>query len=412
MNRPATEEGYELTLAQPDAPPVEFAPEPEPATPGEWVRRNLFSSPSSGILTLVTALFSIWLIVKVVGFLTEADWAVVKTHLRVYMTGGFPLEEIWRVWTDLYIVALIVGLSRGVMAPRPWTTGRVVRWVLMAAAGVSLLLWLVDGSSVPLLVLGAVGLLTVGVAIGRRVGRVLRRPLIVAWILVFPFVVVILRGFGGVNPEKWGGLLLNVIVGVVAIFVSFPIGLLLALGRRSTLPVVRAFSIGFIEFIRGVPLAVLLVFGVFAFALLLPPGLDLPNIVLAMIMFVIFSSVYVAEIVRGGLQGVPEGQYEAARALGLRYPRMMGFVILPQALRNTIPAMISHFISLWKDTALLAVVGLFSDLLSIASRATRLEFVGHDAEALVAAALIFWVISYSMAKWSQRVEKRVGVGER
>jgi general L-amino acid transport system permease protein len=414
MKRPASEEGYELTLGEPEGPAAQVAPEAVPATPGEWVRKNLFSSFWSGMLTVVTALLAAWILAKAIGFVfVDADWSVLKANLRVYMVGRFPLEEMWRVWTDVYVIALLAGLSRGVQPAMPWTLRRVVRWALILGVAVAVLLYLVESSRVLLLLAATVALMVAGAAIGRRLGRVLRKPLIVAWILAFPFVVILLRGFGGVKPENWGGFLLNVIVAVVAIFVSFPIGLLLALGRRSTLPVVRTFSVGFIEFIRGVPLVTLLIFGVFAFELLLPPGLRLPNIVLAMIMFVVFSSAYVAEIVRGGLQGVPEGQYEASRALGLRYPRMMRSIVLPQALRNTIPSMISHFISLFKDTSLLVGVGLFSDLLSNAGRATRdLAFVGLEAEALLPAAFMFWAVAYAMARWSQRVEKRVGVGER
>lgn len=413
MKRPASEEGYELTIEQSEGLPVEIAPEPEPQTPGEWIRRNLFSSPWNGILTVLTAAVAVWVAVKTIGFVFgDAEWSVLKVHLRVYMVGRFPLDELWRVWTDVYVVALLVGLTRGVLPPKPWTVARIARWVILAGAAVTLILSLVDSSLVRLLVAGAVGVIVVAVVAGRLIGRWLRRPLVVAWILAFPFVVVVLRGFGGVKPESWGGLLLNVIVAVVAIFASFPIGILLALGRRSTLPVVRTFCVGFIEFIRGVPLVALLFFGVFAFELFLPPGLKPPNIVLAMIMYVVFSSAYVAEIVRGGLQGVPEGQYDASHALGLRYPRMMGLIVLPQALRNTIPSMISHFISLWKDTSLLAALVLFSDLLSAARRSTRFEFAGHAAEALLPAAFLFWMVAFSMARWSQRVEKRVGVGER
>jgi general L-amino acid transport system permease protein len=416
MKRPTSEEGYELTLGQPDVPAVEVAPEPEPATPAEWVRRNLFSSASNGVLTVVAAVFAVWLVIKVIGFVTGADWLIVKTYLRVFMVGRFPLEEIWRVWLDVYIVILLAGLSVGVMPPRAWNVRRAIRWAALVGGAAFVLLYLIEGVRIFLLLGGAVALLRAAVWVGRRVGRQrLRRPLIVAWVLAFPLLVVVLRGFDGVQPQYWGGFLLNAIAGVVAIFASFPIGLLLALGRRSTLPLVRIFSVGFIEFIRGVPLAVLLVFGVFAFELLLPPGTRFPKIVLAMIMMVVFSSAYVAEIVRGGLQGVPEGQYEAARALGLRYPRTMALVAIPQALRNTIPAMISHFISLWKDTSLLAVPAIFSDLLSIAGRASSVRdvrFIGHEAEALTAAAFLFWVVAFSMSRWSQRVETRVGVGER
>ena len=414
MSRPATEEGYELTPST-DAPPAEIGPSAPPASPAQWVRRNLFPSVPSGVLTVLAAAFVVWVVVRLARFVfVEADWSVLQQALRVYMVGRFPLEEIWRVWVSVYTVALLAGLSRGVRQPLPWTPRRIVRWTLIGGAFTGALLYLVEGALVPLLVAGVIATIGAGVLIGRRVGpRRLRVPLIVGWLLVFPFVILVLRAFGGVRADLWGGFMLNVIVAVVAIFVSFPIGLLLALGRRSTLPVMRTLSVGFIEFIRGVPLVALIAFGVFALELLFPPGLRFPNIILAMVMYVIFSSAYVAEIVRGGLQGVPDAQYEAAQALGLHYPKMMGYVILPQALRNTIPAMISHFISLFKDTSLLAAVGLFSELLSLASRATRaIEFVGREAEALLPAAFMFWVVAFSMARWSQRVERRVGVGER
>jgi general L-amino acid transport system permease protein len=199
----------------------------------------------------------------------------------------------------------------------------------------------------------------------------------------------------------------------VAIFVSFPIGLLLALGRRSSLPAVSAFCVGFIEIVRGVPLVTLLIFGRFVLPLLLPPQLDLSQIMRAMFMITIFSSAYTAEIVRGGLQGVPEGQYEASRALGLSTTRTMALIALPQALRSTIPSMIGHFISVFKDTSLLAALDIFSDLLDTADRASNdLRFVGNQAEALLPAAFFFWAIAFTMSRWSQRVERRLGVGER
>jgi general L-amino acid transport system permease protein len=147
--------------------------------------------------------------------------------------------------------------------------------------------------------------------------------------------------------------------------------------------------------------------------LLLPPGLAIPQLIRALFMITIFSSAYVAEIVRGGLQGVPTGQYEAARALGLSASRMMALVVLPQALRATIPSMIGHVISVFKDTSLLAALDIFSELLDTAERATNdLRFVGHQAEALLPAAFLFWLIAFSLSRWSQRLEGRLGVGER
>jgi general L-amino acid transport system permease protein len=415
LRPPGSEEQYELTGAvAEDAPAVEIAPEAEPQSLGEWIRRNLFSSTFNSVLTVISAAVVVWVAVQIFRFVfVTGEWSVLKANLRVYMVGRFPVEELWRVWIDVYLVMLLVGLSRGVIPRRPWTLRRSVARVAIAAVLGGVVLYLVESRLVLVLLGLAVALELAGVAVGRLVGRRLRTPLFVAWILAFPVIVLVLRAFDGVKPELWGGFMLNVIVAVVAIFVSFPIGVLLALGRRSTLPAVRAFCVGFIELIRGVPLVTLLIFGIFVLPLLLPPSMEPPNIVLAMIMFIIFSAAYTAEITRGGLQGVADGQFEAARALGLRYPRMMALVVLPQALRNTIPAMISHNISLFKDTSLLAALGFFSDLLSVASRATRdLEFVGQEQEALLPAALIFWVGAYSMAKWSQRVEQRVGVGER
>jgi general L-amino acid transport system permease protein len=414
MKRPASEEGYELTLGAPEQPATEIAPEAEPTSPGEWVKKNLFANPRSSFLTLIVAAVIVWLSVKVSSFVFGgADWSVFKANLRVYMIGRFPLDEVWRIWTCVYGLALLIGLSRGVLPRRRATVTGVVWRVIVAVASAGALLYLVESILVLVLVAGVPATVVAGRLVGQTLGARTWRALVVAWILAFPFVIVLLRAFDGVKPASWGGFVLNAIVAVVAIFVSFPIGILLALGRRSSLPAVRVFCVGFIEFIRGVPLAALIVFGIFVLPLLLPPGIDPPNIVLAIIMFVIFSAVYVAEIVRGGLQGVAEGQYEASRALGLRYPRMMRHIILPQALRNTIPAMISHFISLFKDTSLLVVAGIFSDLASAAGRATRLNvFVGREIEALLPAAFIFWVVAFSMSRWSQRVERRVGVGER
>ena len=413
MKTPGSEEGYELTLA-PEGPAVEVAPEAEPQSLAEWVRRNLFPGVWSGILTVVLGAAAVWVVYLTADFILQgADWSVLKRNLRLYMTGRFPLDEIWRVWICLYALALLAGLSRGAIVHGRPTARRVVWRLVILAAFVGTLAYLVESSLVIGLAMGTISTVVVGSILGRLAGRAIRRPLLIGWLLLFPFVIVILRGFDGVKAELWGGFMLNGLVAVVAIFVSFPIGILLALGRRSSLPAVRTFSVGFIEFIRGCPLAVLIFVGIYVFPLLLPPGSDPSNIILAMAVFTIFSSVYVAEIVRGGLQGVPDTQYEAANALGLKYPRMMRSVVLPQALRNTIPAMISHFISLFKDTSLLVVVGLFDDLASAASNATTaFEFIGREMEALLPAAFVFWVVAFSMSRWSQRVETRVGVGER
>jgi general L-amino acid transport system permease protein len=395
-----------------DEPVVQVAPLRPPLTPGEWIHRNLFSSWFNGVLTVASGALVLFLGFRLVRFVfVSADWSVLKANLRVFIVGRFPQDELWRVWVVAYFLAILIGLSRGILAPPRRTRRGLILRTLLAVAAIGALVYLVESPRVWLLLAIGAALYTTGVATGRRMGRRIVRPLLVAWLLAFP-VVVALLSFGDVGVDQWGGLMLNVIAAVAVIALSFPLGILLALGRRSSLPVVSWFCVGFIELIRGVPLLTLLIFGRFVLILLLPPGLTLAQLVRAIFMFTLFSSAYVAEIVRGGLQGVPEGQYEAAKALGLSTTRTMALVALPQALRSTIPPMIGHFISVFKDTSLLAALS-FSDLLFTARRSSQaFEFVGHQAEALLPAAFLFWVIAFSMSRWSQRVETRLGIGER
>ena len=400
-------------VALADEPVVEIAPEPPPATPWEWVRRNLFSSWFNSLLTVVIGPLVLYVGYRLIRWVfVTADWGVVKANLRLYMTGRFPNEAIGWVWASGFVVVLLSGLTWGSSGIRlSWTLRRTALRAVLAALFLFALVYLVDSATVWILMAAMTAVFFAAVAAGRAVGRRLRVPLAIGWTLAFPIVVVFLRVLGGVPPQLWGGFVLNLLLAVVAIFLSFPVGILLALGRRSSFPAISVVSVGFIELIRGVPLVTLLIFGEFVLPLLLP-GVELARIVRAMAMFTIFSSAYVAEIVRGGLQGIPAGQYEAARALGLSTIRMTALIILPQALRSTIPPMISHFISLFKDTSLIAVLGIL-DLLSVARRApSNLEFIGRQKEALLSAALLFWVFAFSMSRWSQRLERRLGVGER
>lgn len=393
---------------------VEIAPIREPATPGEWVRQNLFSSVFNTILTVVSVLVVGYFGFQVVRWaFGAAQWDVVKANLRIYMIGRFPLEEAWRVWASAYMVAFLIGLSWGVSGLRlQWTPKKAALRAVLGAALLLVLLYLLDGLKIWALTLGIPAVIIAGIALGRAGSRRLRGVVIAGWVLAFPLIIIFLRAFDGVQPRVWGGFMLNIVLAVAATFLSFPIGVLLALGRRSTLPIVRTFCVGFIELFRGVPLVTLIISGNFILPLMLPPGLELSLIVRMILVFTIFSSAYVAEIVRGGLQGVHFGQYEAARAVGLSTTRMMALIVLPQALRSTIPAMISHFISLFKDTSLLAALAI-TDALRAARRASaQLEFIGDQKEALLAAALLFWGVAFSMSRWSQRLERRLGVGER
>ncbi|MGH2554540.1 MAG: amino acid ABC transporter permease [Actinomycetota bacterium] len=407
-------EGLGLAPVSEDEVVVEVAPVKEPTTSREWVLRNLFPTPLSGLLTVLTATLVGYLGYRFVRWvLVTADWQVIRTNLRVYMVGRFPIDQLWRVWASGYVVILLAGLSWGVSELRlTWTPRRAAVRFVLAGLFVGALVYLLDGARIWLLIGSAVLVYATGVAAGRRGGGPLRVPLGVGWALAFPAVILLLRAFGGVPPRLWGGFLLNMLVAVVGIFLSFPIGVLLALGRRGSLPAIRLFCVGVIELVRGVPLVTLIIAGQFILPLMLPPGLTLVTIVRMMLVFTLFSAAYVAEIVRGGLQGVPAGQYEAARSLGLSAPRMMALIILPQALRSTIPAMISHFISLFKDTSLLAALAITELLQAGRQASAQLDFIGKQKEALLAAALIFWVVAFSMSRWSQRLERRLGVGER
>ena len=393
---------------------VESAPLKEPHTPGEWIKLNLFSSVTNGIVTVAAGAILAWIVVQLVDFVfIDGDWEVIRANIRGYMVGKFPPEQLWRVWACAYLVAVLAGYSLGTRRKGfRLTRGRVVT-ALIASAGAILIVGFTAQTALVRALVAGIPVAVVGAGlVGWAIGPRYRRSLLALWIISFPVMLVVIRGFGGVPPRLWGGFFFNIMAAIVGIFASFPIGIALAVGRRSELPAVRGFSVVVIEVFRGVPLVAWLIFSKFVLDLLLPPQLDLPDIVKALVMMTLFSAAYVAEIVRGGLQGIPEGQYDAGRALGLSRTRMMAFVILPQALRSTIPAMISHFISLFKDTSLFSAIQ-WTDLLRAAQRsATNLQFLGQDAQTLAFAGLVFWIVAFSMSRWSQRLEVRLGVGER
>jgi general L-amino acid transport system permease protein len=410
-------EDADILLAPPeDRVAVQVAPMAVPTTPVEWAKQNLFSGWVNTLVTVAAGAFALFAIYQALRFIfVTGEWEIIQTFLKGYMVGSFPVEELWRVWLSVYLTAILAGLTIGSSARRVvWRARRLAIAALCALALVGFLLFAVETALVLALTGLVVALLVIGWGIGRAVGRTrLRKPLIWAWVLLFPAVIVIVRFIGdGVAPRFWEGFFFNVIAAVVGIFASFPLGILLALGRRSDLPAIRVVCVGFIELFRGVPLVAWLVFSKYVVDLLLPPQMDLPDIIKGFIALTFFSAAYVAEIVRGGLQGVDAGQYEAARALGLKTWRMMTFVILPQALRSTIPAMISHFISLFKDTSLFVAIEV-TELLAAARRSSSaLEFIGTNMEPLLFAATVFWIVAFSMSRWSQRLELRLGVGVR
>lgn len=392
-------------------------------SPRAWAKENLFGSAGNTLLTVISLAVVAFLAYGVLRFVfVTAEWGVIESNRRLFFLGRFPADETWRVWIILYVLSGLAGVSIAAYARIPW----------QAAAGIALamgpVLLFTQGGEVALLTLGTLATFACGYAITRypsAYGYASRQRgwLPIAWIAAVLFDLWLLSA---VPTLVWGGLMLSMTLTVVGIAAAFPLGLLLAIGRASTLPVVRWLCITYIEVIRGVPLITILFMATYLLPLVLRPERDLslgiidipitgynPNLVIrAFIAITLFSAAYLAETIRGGLQAVPRGQVEAAQALGLGTTRTLAFIVLPQALRAVIPAIVGQFISLFKDTSLVAIVGL-TDLLGVARQVTaQREFIGRQAETLLFVAGIYWLVAFSMSRASQRLEKTLGIGER
>ena len=409
-----------IPIAEP-APPTRRLP------PKEWVRENLFRTWFNGILTVVFGLLLAWVLYRAAKFiLVDAQWEIIRRNLRLLLVFRFPREETWRLWAALFVLAAPFALGAGAAArardeevregrARPGPRHLTWRRLAPLAALVAVLLWF-GQSLVAVVVVAAVaavasGCYFVGRALPRRWGKLV--PLVVLAGVVVAFVVV--TRFGGVPTREWGGLHLTLFLAVGAILLSFPLGVLLALGRRSSFPAVRVVCVAYIELIRGVPLITILFMAAIMLGFFIEPGWPRPgDVTRALIAFTLFTAAYVAEIVRGGLQGVPRGQIEAAQALGLSPLKTTRLIVLPQALRAVIPGLVGQFISLFKDTSLVVIVGL-TDLLGVARTITKQpDFLaqGLIVETLIFVSFVYWAGSYWMSRESQRLETRLGVGQR
>jgi general L-amino acid transport system permease protein len=382
---------------------------------GQWLRQNLFSTWYNVLLTILC----VWVVVQGVRGLghwaiATAQWQVVTENWRLIFVGRYPVEQLWRLWLALMLLVGITTFSWGAL--QSWGRKHLLR---VGKVGIGLILvaaiaqW--GGSTFGWL--GAIA----GVALGSgMLGALCRRqsfwprvqqwsPL--PWLVSFLAMLWLISGGFGLTPVStsfWNGLLLTVLVATLSIVLSFPLGVLLALGRRSPLPILRAVSIGYIELVRGLPLIGILFMAQVMLPLLLPPQVSVDQLIRAITGLTLFSAAYLAETVRGGLQSLPSGQWEAAKALGFSPPLTLGLIILPQALRAVIPAIVGQFIGLFKDTALLSIVGLV-ELTGIARSITsQPEYLGHYAEVYLVLGLIYWVFCYSMSLASRSLEHRLG----
>ncbi|MBI3740963.1 MAG: amino acid ABC transporter permease, partial [Chloroflexi bacterium] len=357
-----------------------------------WLKKNLFSSWANSLLTL----FALWLIynfaIGLWGFVASANWNVITVNLRLFLIGRYTLEQAWRVQASIALLSFLIGAS--------WRMyGGIMQQVGIAITALFAFLALLPfENNSRFYLVGIVGLLAAGFGIAHVVRA--RRGLIALW-LISPIAISIFL-YGGVGSlaivatDLWGGLLLTLVLAMAGILLSFPLGVLLAVGRQSSYPVIKGFSILYIEIIRGVPLVTLIFSAQIILPIFLPEGVTVERVIRALVGFIVFTSAYLAETVRGGLQGVGRGQAEAARALGLNGFQILWLIVLPQALRNVIPAIVGQFISLFKDTSLVAIVGLL-DLAGIANSViAQQQFLGAQTEVLFFIAAVYFVFCFAM----------------
>lgn len=346
-----------------------------------WMRKNLFSSPFNILLTIVSSLLVLWMVPPLFPWLifdavwsggseacranpNAACWIFVGTRVDQFFYGFYDKTERWRV--DIVFVILFIG---GWALAYERTPGR--KWI-----GIFMLFLF---------------------------------PVIV-WILLSGGVF----GLDTVPTRKWGGFMLTLIIALTGIVASLPLGVVLALGRRSNMPVIRVICISFIEFWRGVPLITVLFMATVMLPLFLPEGVSFDQLLCALFGVALFSAAYMAEVVRGGLQAIPKGQYEGANSLGLSYWQGMRLIILPQALKIVIPGIVNTFIALFKDTTLIMIIGLFDLLGAVQAgitdpnwNAKSVAYTGY-----VFTAIVFWICCYSMSRYSNYLESKLHTGHK
>jgi general L-amino acid transport system permease protein len=361
----------EVTTPQVDRPSASFT------GPWGWARANLFSTPWNTFLTLASIAVLGWALPPAFDWLIfnavwghvkpevckQADgacWAFIAEKYRLILFGRYPFKEQWR---PVLAVCLLIAMIVFSCNRRFWRAWLGAVW-LAGLAAFGTLMW----------------------------GGVL--------------------GLSPVETNLWGGLPLTLILAVVGIVVAFPLSIALALGRRSRMPIVRSFSVAYIELIRGVPLISLLFMASFMLPLFLPNTIKINALLRAQVAIIMFTAAYLAEVVRGGLQAIPKGQYEAAQALGLGYMQMMWKIVLPQAIRAVIPPIVNTFIGMFKDTSLVAIVSLTDLLLATKQAISDPNWRAFFVEGYVFIAFIYFIFCFSMSKYSQHLEKTLRAGAR
>ncbi|MDJ0742858.1 MAG: amino acid ABC transporter permease [Xenococcaceae cyanobacterium MO_167.B27] len=388
----------------------QLSPPTTEINPLSWLQKNLFSTWYNSVLTIISILFLYWVVSGLLYWaFTEAQWEVLSANLRLFFTGLYPVKSLWRTWVTLGIIVELGGLSWGILAHATgylFNTRILIILGLIAVTCVSVAIPV--GIQASIILLGMLILLIASAAVGKEIGSKIPNilswlPLI--WLGAFFLNLWLLLAVENVKLDNLSGLILTILIAVVSICLCFPFGVLLALGRQSKLPVIRWLSIAYIEIVRGLPLIGILFMAQVMLPLVLPADIRPDRVVRAIAGFTIFSSAYLAENVRGGLQSIPLGQTEAAKALGLNPILTLTLIVLPQALKAVIPSIVGQFISLFKDTSLLAIVGLV-DLLGISQKIlANPKFLGRYGEVYIFVAAIYWLCCYSMSLASRRLEQ-------
>ncbi len=418
-----------------------------------WLKINLFSSTFNSILTIIV-LIVIFITVKSVWTWAIADgvwvadtrrqcfninidgacWAGIIAWLDGIFYGRYPRDELWRInlggillfvwmaplWLPRVQGKILVGLST--VAFYPFLAGYlfaggdkgIFMQVMVSAAIVVLAVNTLNaaigysgGGNLPEFILRRIGM---SEAAEKRQRKILLA--ILAAIFVATFVWQSGWKVESVSWTKWGGLFLTFVIAGIGIASALPGGILLALGRRSKLTVVRVLSTSFIEVFRSVPLITVLFMATTMFPLFMPEGFVLNKLVQVIIAVCLFNACYLAETVRAGLQAIPKGQYEGAHTIGLGYWGTMGLVIMPQALKHMIPNIVGSFIGLLKDTTLVSIIGLFDVLTILRSISKDRPWLGLHQEALVFGAILFFIFCFAMSKYSRHLEAKLSTGHK
>ena len=392
-----------------------------------WLHANLFSNKFNTTLTISVGIIlgsATWFGLK--WLLLESDWTVIPTLGGRFIIGTYNTEAacpgqdcFWRPQAALMLVTMLFGMAWVVAGGG--LTKRFAIGIVVVLAAFSLLPYSLDtmGMDVRLLLLANIPALAVGWALARYTPLGTTRWLAILAVLSFAITLVLLRGLPGVpglqpvSVIHWGGLMLNLLLAVAGIVISFPIGVALALGRRGNLPVVKLLCVAFIEIFRGVPLITLLFMSQTLVPLAFPEDFPQNSLFRAGIVITLFSAAYMAENIRGGLQAIHRGQAEAAASLGLPNWQITMFITLPQAIRNVIPAIVGQFISLFKDTSLVYIIGML-DVVEIGRAYIQgnPEFIPSAKELFIFLAFVFWIFTYNMSYVSRRIEQNLGVGRR